>query len=123
MPPKRPQARLARHRLELRIHASTLTRARPPLLARIGARAHTCGMKALVLHTPKGGSGKSTLAREIATMSVRSGVRTALADLDPQGTTANWYQRRENPDPALVDLGPPPFTVKMDSLEIGRAHV
>jgi chromosome partitioning protein len=73
-------------------------------------------MKMLILHTPKGGSGKSTLAREIAVMSARSGARTALADLDPQRTTAGWYQRRKNPEPALVDLGAPPFTPKLDSL-------
>jgi chromosome partitioning protein len=59
-------------------------------------------MRTLVLHTPKGGSGKSTLAREVAAMSAKAGVRTALADLDPQGTTGGWYQRRKNPDPALV---------------------
>jgi chromosome partitioning protein len=73
-------------------------------------------MKTLVLHTPKGGSGKSTIVREVGTMSARSGVSTALTDLDPQGTTAGWYQRRKSEDPALVDLGPPPFTAKMDSL-------
>jgi chromosome partitioning protein len=77
---------------------------------------HTSRMKALVLHTPKGGSGKSTLAREIATMGARSGVRTALADLDPQGTTGGWYQRRKNPEPSLVDLGVPPFTRKIGTL-------
>jgi chromosome partitioning protein len=76
-------------------------------------------MKTLVLHTPKGGSGKSTLAREIATMAARSGLSTALADLDPQGTTAGWYQRRKSADPALADLGPAPFSIKIASL--GRA--
>jgi chromosome partitioning protein len=44
-------------------------------------------MHVIVLHTPKGGSGKSTLAREIAVVAARTGVRAALADLDPQGTT------------------------------------
>jgi hypothetical protein len=73
-------------------------------------------MKTIVLHTPKGGSGKSTLAREIATMAARSGVSTTLADLDPQGTTGGWYQRRKSADPALVDLGPVPFRAKMDEL-------
>jgi chromosome partitioning protein len=74
------------------------------------------GMKTIVLHTPKGGSGKSTLAREIATMAVRSGLSAALADLDPQGTTSGWYQRRQSADPPLVDLGPAPFRRKMDEL-------
>ncbi len=27
-----------------------------------------------------------------------------MADLDPQGTTTGWYQRRQNPEPALVKL-------------------
>jgi len=73
-------------------------------------------MKVVVLHTPKGGSGKSTLAREIAAMASRSGVKAALADLDPQGTTSGWYQRRQNPEPALVDLGAPPYNTKEASL-------
>jgi chromosome partitioning protein len=78
-------------------------------------------MKTLVLHTPKGGSGKSTLAREIATMASRSGISTALADLDPQGTTAGWYQRRKGDEPVLVDLGNPPFQTKI--AELARAGV
>ena len=70
----------------------------------------------LVLHTPKGGSGKSTLAREIAAMASRSGIKAALADLDLQGTTSGWYQRRKSPEPALVDLGAPPYSIKEASL-------
>lgn len=63
-------------------------------------------MKTLVLHTPKGGSGKSTLAREIAVAAANAGVPTALADLDPQGTTTGWYKRRAATVPALVALSP-----------------
>ena len=63
-------------------------------------------MRIITLHTPKGGSGKSTLAREIATTAAISGLRTAIADLDQQGTTAGWYQRRKNPDPSLVVFRP-----------------
>lgn len=62
-------------------------------------------MQTLVLHTPKGGSGKSTLAREIAVASATAGIQTALADLDPQGTTTGWYKRRQAKAPALVTLG------------------
>jgi chromosome partitioning protein len=62
-------------------------------------------MQVLILHTPKGGSGKSTLAREIAVAAAAAGVRTALADLDPQGTTTGWYKRRQAKTPALVTLG------------------
>lgn len=39
-------------------------------------------------------------------MSAKAGRKTALADLDPQGTTTGWYQRRQNPEPALVKLAP-----------------
>jgi chromosome partitioning protein len=55
-------------------------------------------------------------------LAVRSGLSAALADLDPQGTTAGWYQRRQNADPPLVDLGPAPFRLKMESLaQVGVA--
>jgi chromosome partitioning protein len=73
-------------------------------------------MKMLVLHTPKGGSGKSTLAREIATMAAKSGRNTAIADLDPQGTTTGWYQRRQNEAPALVKLDPAALAANLRSL-------
>lgn len=62
-------------------------------------------MRTLILHTPKGGSGKSTLAREIAVAASRT-MQVALADLDPQGTTSGWYQRRDAKAPALVTLDP-----------------
>jgi chromosome partitioning protein len=63
-------------------------------------------MRMIVLHTPKGGSGKSTLAREIAVAAAHAGVQTALADLDPQGTTTGWYKRRKATTPVLVAFTP-----------------
>lgn len=63
-------------------------------------------MQTVILHTPKGGSGKSTLAREIAVAAATAGVMTAIADMDPQGTTTGWYRRRSARTPALVTLGP-----------------
>jgi chromosome partitioning protein len=74
-------------------------------------------MFTIVLHTPKGGSGKSTLAREIAAMSAKSGVRAALADLDPQGTTEGWYRRRVNPDPSLVTFKPEEMKAPLEVLK------
>lgn len=62
-------------------------------------------MWTLILHTPKGGSGKSTLARELAVAAAGT-LQVALADLDPQGTTSGWYQRRGATSPALVNLDP-----------------
>jgi chromosome partitioning protein len=57
----------------------------------------------ILLHTPKGGSGKSTLTRELAVAMMLAGHKTALVDLDPQGTTTGWYGRREAPEPLLLD--------------------
>lgn len=62
-------------------------------------------MKTVILHTPKGGSGKSTIARELAVAAAGAGLRVALADLDPQGTSTGWYRRRKATAPVLVELG------------------
>jgi chromosome partitioning protein len=71
-------------------------------------------MHLLVLHTPKGGSGKSTLARELAVAADKAGRRVALADLDPQGTTTGWYQRRKAETPPLVTFGPSATVVPLE---------
>ena len=67
---------------------------------------YSTAMKTIVLHTPKGGSGKSTTARELAVSADLAGVRVALADLDPQGTTTGWYKRRKAETPPLVRYDP-----------------
>jgi hypothetical protein len=60
-------------------------------------------VRLILLHTPKGGSGKSTLARELAVAMMLAGHKTALVDLDPQGTTTGWYGRRDAPEPVLIE--------------------
>jgi chromosome partitioning protein len=62
-------------------------------------------MKTVVIHTPKGGAAKSLVSRELAVAAAMAGVQTALADLDPQGTTTGWYRRRKADTPALVTMG------------------
>ena len=47
-------------------------------------------MKTIAIISQKGGSGKSTLARHTAAMLPRA----ALIDLDPQGTSRRWIERR-----------------------------
>jgi chromosome partitioning protein len=55
----------------------------------------------------KGGVGKSTLARALATVAVRRGLLTTLADLDSeQQTTTRWQRLRERN--AIL----PPITVR-----------
>jgi len=48
----------------------------------------------ITLVTQKGGSGKSTLAINLAVTCGRGRKRSLLIDLDPQATSAKWYERR-----------------------------
>lgn len=49
-------------------------------------------MKTIAVISQKGGSGKSTIARHAAAMLPRA----ALIDLDPQGTSKRWIDRRRD---------------------------
>jgi chromosome partitioning protein len=51
-------------------------------------------MKTLAILAQKGGSGKTTLAVHIAVCAVRSKLRTALIDIDPQASAADWNESR-----------------------------
>ncbi len=49
----------------------------------------------------KGGSGKTTLALHLAVALSEAGLNTALVDLDPQATAANWGDRHEAAMPVV----------------------
>lgn len=51
-------------------------------------------MKTMAIISQKGGSGKSTVAVHMAVCAVRQGLHTALIDLDPQGSTYDWFLSR-----------------------------
>lgn len=62
-------------------------------------------MKVVVLASRKGGAGKTTLSSHLAVEAERSGAgRVALADTDPQGGLAAWYNARKAETPAFVDV-------------------
>jgi chromosome partitioning protein len=63
-------------------------------------------MKTLALLSQKGGSGKSTLAVHLAVIAHAAGRRTVLVDLDPQRSTAGWWETREAETPEMVETGP-----------------
>lgn len=60
-------------------------------------------MRVLSLVTQKGGTGKSALAVSLAVVAEQAGERVCILDLDPQGTSASWYETRTAETPAVLD--------------------
>lgn len=59
-------------------------------------------MKTIALISQKGGSGKTTLALHLAVASAQTGRNTAIIDLDPQASAANWSDRRSSDLPVVL---------------------
>jgi chromosome partitioning protein len=63
-------------------------------------------VKTLAIVSQKGGVGKTTLATGLAVASERAGARTAIFDVDPQGSAAFWNDTRQAEAPAVVAVPP-----------------
>ncbi|HCU06436.1 MAG TPA: peptidyl-arginine deiminase [Holosporales bacterium] len=61
-------------------------------------------MKVLTVANRKGGAGKSTCAAHLALEATRAGMRVILIDMDPQKTLENWWNKREEENPFLIDV-------------------
>ena len=59
-------------------------------------------MKTIAIISQKGGAGKTTLALHLATASALTGRNTAIIDLDPQASAANWGDRRQEELPVVL---------------------
>jgi chromosome partitioning protein len=59
-------------------------------------------MKTVAVISQKGGAGKTTLTLHLAVASALSGQNTAVIDLDPQASAANWGDRRETEVPVVL---------------------
>ncbi len=62
------------------------------LTARARQRVKT--QRIVLVVNSKGGAGKSTLAVNLASLCACRGMRTALVDFDPQGSSMEWLRRR-----------------------------
>ena len=85
----------------------TLTTGADQRLERIRAirpEARTTSMRVLSLISQKGGTGKTTLALHLAGAGHAAGSRTAVIDLDPQGSAALWADLRMSPGPDIVPV-------------------
>ena len=58
-------------------------------------------MKIISVINQKGGSGKTTLALHLAVAFSQAQQNTALIDLDPQASAANWGDRRAGRVPVV----------------------
>ena len=59
-------------------------------------------MHTVALISQKGGAGKTTIALHLAVAFARAGRNTAVIDLDPQASAANWADRRESDLPVVI---------------------
>lgn len=61
-------------------------------------------MKTIVVISRKGGAGKTTLSVNLAITAHLSGLRTMLADIDPQRSATDAMKARLAPGPALMEI-------------------
>lgn len=58
-------------------------------------------MQRITVLNPKGGSGKTTVATNLAACFAAAGQCPALMDLDPQGSSTRWLQKRPKDSPPI----------------------
>ncbi len=63
-------------------------------------------MQTISIISQKGGSGKTTLTIGLSVEASKAGRNVAIIDLDPQATAANWGDRRDTEQPAVVSCQP-----------------
>ena len=59
-------------------------------------------MKTVAFICQKGGTAKTTSAINLAVEALAYGLKVVLIDLDPQVSASNWFDLRENPEPAVI---------------------
>lgn len=75
-------------------------------------------MKTVAILSEKGGAGKTTLTVHLATAAQLAGLPTAIIDLDPQASAADWADSRNMPPEALA-IPPARLASVLDKLRGG----
>lgn len=61
-------------------------------------------MRSILISNAKGGCGKTTLSTNLAAAFSQCGLKTAIADVDPQGSSLQWIDRRPADVPVIIGL-------------------
>ena len=63
-------------------------------------------MRVVALLAQKGGAGKTSLALALAVEAGGAGKTVIVLDADPQASACRWRDRRQVPDPVVIDVQP-----------------
>ena len=63
-------------------------------------------MKTIAILSQKGGAGKTTLAINLSVAASSPKKKSAIIDLDPQASSANWHDARKQEVPVVVSAQP-----------------
>ena len=63
-------------------------------------------MQVVALLAQKGGEGKTSLALALAVEAGAAGKTVIVLDADPQASACRWRDRRQVPDPVVIDVQP-----------------
>ena len=80
-------------------------------------------MKTIAILSNKGGAGKTTLAIHLAVAAEHASKRTAVLDLDPQGSATTWSEARDDETPAVVPTHARHLTRVLDAAEAEGADI
>ena len=61
-------------------------------------------MKVIAIATQKGGVGKSMLSCNLAVVATSRGMKVLIIDADPQGSSLEWREQRENDNITVIAL-------------------
>lgn len=81
-------------------------------------------MKTIAILSQKGGAGKTTLAINLSVAACSAKKQSAIIDLDPQASSANWHDARNNEEPVVVSAQPARLKQVLDAArEAGAGFV